>query len=113
MRDLDLGHPAMQNKFNGNMADRPEPMPRAEHGRWSSYAEKFFSETDHLVQVAGISVGQIKKLKGAGIPTAADLAAASGKNSERLVGKNWRPARHAIPIALKGLRTAWPLYWLP
>jgi hypothetical protein len=47
---------AMQDGYTGDMADRPEPMPRAEHGRWSSLAEKFFSETDHPVQVAGISV---------------------------------------------------------
>ena len=37
---------AMQYEFTGKMADRPEPMPRAEHGRWSSLAEKFFSEID-------------------------------------------------------------------
>ena len=57
----------MQAAFSGNMDDCPEPLPRAEHGRWTSYAEKFFLEKDHLVQVAGITVGQIKKLKTAGI----------------------------------------------
>ncbi len=31
---------AMQTAFSGNMDDCPEPLPRAEHGRWSSYAEK-------------------------------------------------------------------------
>jgi len=58
---------ALQGRFSGNVSDCPEPLPRAEHGRWASYAEKFFREKDHLVQVAGISVGQIKKLKNAGI----------------------------------------------
>ena len=71
---------AMQAAFSGNMEECPEPLPRAEHGRWTSYAEKFFLEKDHLVQVAGISVGQIKKLKVAGIATMAGLGAASGKS---------------------------------
>ena len=75
---------AMQTAFSGNMDDCPEPLPRAEHGRWTSYAEKFFLEKDHLVQVAGITVGQIKKLKTAGIVTMAALAAASGKSVHKL-----------------------------
>jgi predicted RecB family nuclease len=80
---------AMQDGYTGIMVDRPEPMPRAEHGRWSSLAEKFFSETDHLVQVAGISVGQIKKLKAAGIGTVADLAAASGNTIRKLANDSF------------------------
>jgi len=75
---------AMQDGFTGNMADRPEPNPRADHGRWTSYADKFFTETDHLVQVAGITVGQIKKLKRAGIATMSALAEAVGKPVPRL-----------------------------
>jgi uncharacterized protein len=74
----------MQNGFTGKMTDRPEPLPRADHGRWTSHAEQFFNDTDHLVQVAGITVGQIKKLKGAGIATVANLAAASGKSVHKL-----------------------------
>lgn len=70
---------ALQNGFTGEMADRPDPLPRADHGRWSSHAENFFEEADHLVLVAGITVGQIKKLKMAGISTMSDLAAGSGK----------------------------------
>jgi predicted RecB family nuclease len=75
---------AMQTAFSGNMDDCPEPLPRAEHGRWSSYAESFFLDKDHLVQVAGITVGQIKKLKAAGIATMRGLAAASGKSVHKL-----------------------------
>ena len=75
---------AMQNGFTGNLADRPEPLPRADHGRWASHAEKVFNDTDHLVRVAGISVGQIKKLNGAGIATMAALAQASGKSVPKL-----------------------------
>lgn len=75
---------AMQDGFTGNVADRPEPLPRADHGRWTSYADKFFQEADHLVRVAGISVGQIKKLKKAGITTMAQLARATGTHVPRL-----------------------------
>ena len=77
---------AMHDSFTGKMAERPEPLPRADHGRWTSHAEKFFNDTDHIVRVAGISVGQIKKLKTAGIATVAGLAAASGKSVHKLSG---------------------------
>jgi RNase_H superfamily/AAA domain len=79
----------MQDGYTGKLANRPEPTPRAEHGRWSSLAEKFFSKTDHLVQVAGISVGQIKKLKAAGIGTVADLATASGNTIRKLANDSF------------------------
>jgi predicted RecB family nuclease len=75
---------AMQAGFSGKMDDCPEPLPRAEHGRWTSHAEKFFLDHDHLVQVAGISVGQIKKLTLAGISTMTALAGASGQSVHKL-----------------------------
>ena len=69
---------AMQEAFTGQLADRPEPLPRAEHRRWTSHAEKLFEAADHLVQVAGITVGQIKKLQKAGITTMTQLGQAAG-----------------------------------
>jgi predicted RecB family nuclease len=77
---------AMQAAFSANMDDCPEPLPRAENGRWTSYAQQFFLDKDHLVQVANISVGQIKKLKTAGIVTMTELAAVSGKSIHKLAG---------------------------
>ncbi|MCS6286387.1 MAG: TM0106 family RecB-like putative nuclease [Nitrospira sp.] len=77
-RHLKASFLAMQDGFTGDMADCPEPLPRADHGRWTSHAEKFFNEQDHLVLVAGITVGQIKKLKRAGIATVEALASAAG-----------------------------------
>ncbi|MBA3961564.1 MAG: TM0106 family RecB-like putative nuclease [Chthoniobacterales bacterium] len=65
---------AMQDRFTGRIEDAPEPLPRAEHGRWSSRAEQYFVAKDHLVRVAGISVGQIKKLKVANVTTMTALA---------------------------------------
>ena len=75
---------AMQDGFTGDLADRPEPLPRADHGRWTTHAEEFFMKADHLVQVAGITTGQIKKLKRAGILTVAGLAEAAGKTVAKL-----------------------------
>jgi uncharacterized protein len=77
-RHLKKAFLAMQDGLTGNVADRPEPLARADHGRWTSYADKFFEDTDHLVRVAGISEGQIKKLKKAGINTMTQLAQSSG-----------------------------------
>jgi uncharacterized protein len=75
---------SMQHDFTGDLVDRPEPLPMADHGRWTSFAEKFFDDSDCLVRVAGITVGQIKKLKSAGIATMEDLAAVSGKSVPKL-----------------------------
>lgn len=83
-RQVKINFIAMQDSFTGNMADCPEPLPGADHGRWTSHAEKFFDDTDHLVRVAGITVGQIKKLKTAGISTMAKLATASGVRVPKL-----------------------------
>ena len=68
----------MQGSFSGDLKHRPEPLPRADHGRWASHADAFFAEVDHLVRVAGITVGQMKKLKKAGIVTTTALANYSG-----------------------------------
>ncbi len=83
-RRLKTSFLAMQDGFTGKLIDRPEPLPRADHGRWTSHAEQFLDEQDHLVLVAGITVGQIKKLRRAGITTVGVLAAASGKTVPKL-----------------------------
>ena len=75
---------AMQNAFSGNIDDCPEPLARADHGRWTSHADKYCADKDHLIQVANISVGQIKKLKAAGIVTMTQLANASGMSVDKL-----------------------------
>lgn len=103
---------AMQARFTAKPEDAPEPLPRADHGQWSSRADRYFADTDHLIQVAGISVGQIKKLKAAGVATMADLSEASGKgiskldhgSLEKLVDQahlqcKTREARHSNPDA--------------
>lgn len=100
----------MQRCFNGDLATRPEPLPRADHGRWTSHAERFFAESDHLVQVAGISVGQIKKLKKEGITTVADLAAASGRTVPKLAPDSLErlAAQARLQCETRALREASP-----
>ncbi|MDI1242807.1 MAG: TM0106 family RecB-like putative nuclease [bacterium] len=74
----------MQREFTGNLDDRPEPLPRADHGRWTSHADAFLDERDHLVRVAGISVAQIKKLHAAGIETLTQLSESSDRYVRKL-----------------------------
>ncbi len=75
---------AMQDQFTGRLMDCPEPLPRADHHQWTSHAEQFFQQRDHLVQVASITVGQMKKLNKAGITMMAQLAQASGRTIPKL-----------------------------
>ena len=83
-RGLKTSFLSMQENFSGDLADRPEPFPMADHGRWTSYAERFFDDSDHLVRVAGITTGQIKKLRKAGVATLAELAAFTGNSIPKL-----------------------------
>jgi uncharacterized protein len=75
----------LQASYDGDISKRPEPEPRADHGKWNTHAEEYFTCTDHLVKVAGISANQIKKLQNAGIDTVAKLANASGARVEKLM----------------------------
>ncbi len=64
----------MQDCFTGNLDDRPEPLRRADHGRWDSSAQDFFVKTDHLTRIARISNSQIKALKESKITTVREVA---------------------------------------
>jgi len=67
------GFEALMASFDPAL-DPPTPAPRADHRRWQSYADRWLDERDHLVRVAGITAGQIKKLEAAGISTLTALA---------------------------------------
>lgn len=69
---------AMQDAFSGKLSDCPEPAVGADHGVWTSRAEQYLAENDHLALVAGITVGQIKKLHAVEIKTMAQLAESAG-----------------------------------
>ena len=68
-------------------SDPPTPAPRANHGRWQSYADRWLDERDHLVRVAGITAGQIKKLEAAGILTLTALATTDLASVAKLGGE--------------------------
>ena len=65
---------ALHNDFTGDLATRPEPDPKGEHGRWNDYVAEMMKECDHLCRVAGITRGQIEKLYDAGVTTLSGLA---------------------------------------
>lgn len=68
---------AQMAAYNGT--NRPEPEPRADHGRWASHAEAWLRESDHPVLVAGITRGQIRRLTDAGVRTVAELSRADSR----------------------------------
>lgn len=80
---------ALQDEFTGRPDTCPEPLAGADHGRWASHAERYFEERDHLVRVAGIGVGQIKKLKVAGITTMRGLAAGTVASVPKLAAETF------------------------
>ena len=82
-RQLKAGFLELMKHFDADQPP-PAPDPRADHGRWQSYADKILTDCDHLAQVAGINVSQIKKLSAAGITTVATLAKAGGKPVPKL-----------------------------
>lgn len=65
-------------------AEPPIPAPRANHGRWQSYADEWLNDRDHLVRVAGITAGQIKKLGMGGIATLEGLATTQAQSIPKL-----------------------------
>ena len=81
-RTADFFHSYLRIKQEFNLqihafgVDYPKPLPdpRANHRRWTSHAEAWLLERDHLVQVAGINTRQMDKLVAAGIDTMQKLA---------------------------------------
>ena len=65
---------SFQAAFKPDIKYRPEPDPRADHGRWQSYVDKWVQEQDHLCQVANIHSTHVKKLQAAGINRLEQLA---------------------------------------
>ena len=107
-RELKAAFLRMMDEFDPKRP--PEPDPRADHGRWSSHAQAWLEERDHLVLVANINSSQIKKLNQAGISTVAGLAAAGKKKiprlSDEIYGKLAEQAR--LQVETRELRKADP-----
>ena len=55
-------------------AEPPLPDPRADHRQWTSHADAWLADCDHLVQIAGINISQIRKLEAAELDTVRKLS---------------------------------------
>lgn len=84
----------MHRTFDGDLAKRPTPDPRADHGKWNSHADEYLDERDHLVRVAGITGGQIKRLQDAGIDTLAKLAVCDKDHIEKIPSASLAKLKH-------------------
>jgi predicted RecB family nuclease len=85
-------------EFVPDLAQRPLPAARADHGRWQSHAEAWFERTDHLSRVAKITSGQIKKIEAAGIRTMAELGKAQDLSVPKLADESCRRLRDQARI---------------
>lgn len=101
---------AMHQRFVSDFAQRPEPLPRADHKRWTSYAEAYFTEVDHLVQVAGITAGSIKKLYAAGITTVEQLSQAANVPVAKMSAETLNKLVHqaSLQVATRNARVVDP-----
>lgn len=109
-RQVRQGFLELQDSFTGELSDGPEPLPRADHGRWATHADAYFAERDHLVQVAGISIGQIKKLNRAGIHTMVQLAGSADAVVPKLNNDSLRTLAHQarLQVSTREKRVADP-----
>ncbi|MCO5332515.1 MAG: hypothetical protein M9893_00605 [Pyrinomonadaceae bacterium] len=57
----------MQGAYDADLDQCPIPDPGADHYEWQECADACLDERDHLIRVAGITAGQIKKLAEVGI----------------------------------------------
>ena len=92
-------------QFNSN--NMPDPAESKSWGNWSAFAKQLLIEKDHLLQVANILRGQIKKLNQADIRTMKQLA---DTNMENIKGINTLvfqrlKAQASIQIASAGKST--------
>lgn len=74
----------MQHHFTGQLKDRPETLPGANHGRWAFYANKYLANANHLVLVAGLTTGQFMKLIASRISSIDPLGSAAEKTIPKL-----------------------------
>ncbi len=92
----------------------PECMPEFErienYGRWSSHAEDIIKKEDHLILVANIRSGQIKKLNKAGIATLTQLAQTARSHIPSMSTKTFLTLRRQASIQLKSKGKSKPEY---
>lgn len=90
----------MMDSFSPD-ANPPPPSPNAEQRRWASHAEAWLKERDHLVQIAGINVSQIRKLEAAGIDTVEKLAACGLSRLPKMADETFHKVREQARMQVK------------
>ncbi len=91
-----------------------ECMPEFEgiekYGRWSSYAEEIINKQDHLILVANIRTGQIKKLQKAGITTLTQLAQTAVSHIPSMSSNTFLRLKRQAFLQLKSRGKSMPEY---
>lgn len=88
----------------------PIPVAGANHGRWTSHAEKILEESDHLSLVANIRQSQIKKLEAAGVSTVTALAATTLDRVPRLDDRIFATLKEQAALQLASVGKDRPEY---
>ncbi|MBE7515107.1 MAG: TM0106 family RecB-like putative nuclease [Chloracidobacterium sp.] len=84
----------MQGAYDADLDQCPIPDPGADHYEWQEYADAYLDERDHLIRVAGITAGQIKKLAEVGICTLTALAETAISNVSKLPSASLEKLKH-------------------
>ena len=90
----------------------PDPASSRSWGRWGAYAESLLLEVDHLIQVATITSGQIKKLNKAGIKTMTALAEATVNNVKGIKPELFERLKAQAKIQKESIGKEIPAYQL-
>ncbi|HAT8891287.1 TPA: TM0106 family RecB-like putative nuclease [Legionella pneumophila subsp. pneumophila] len=90
----------------------PDPASSRSWGRWSTYAESLLLKADHLIQVATITSGQIKKLNKAGINTMTALAEANSNTVKGMKPELFERLKAQAKIQKESIGKKIPAYQL-
>lgn len=88
----------------------PDPAEFKNWGDWSCYAESLLKEKDHLLQVANITRGQIKKLNKVGIRTMQELANTSVDRVPSMSSSVYFNLKKQASIQISSIEQNKPLY---
>ncbi|KTD10633.1 putative RNA helicase [Legionella gratiana] len=93
-------------------AKYPDPALSKSWGRWSTHAESLLLKADHLIQVATITSGQIKKLDQAGIHTMTALANSDYKTVKGIKPELFERLKAQAKIQKESIGKDIPVYQL-
>lgn len=99
-----------QESFDAN--NPPEPSALEDCGRWTSHAEQYLLEHDHLSLVANVRGTQIKKLRRVGINTVTELATSTLAHVKDMEPSTLVTLKQQARLQLGSRGLAVPLYEL-